>query len=77
MYHLDALRAWHCFNQACVQLRNLFWGQGYTGTSFEQYISQEPGRLEQRLYWSCMKSEWYVLCRMGIWRNFIIQTTVD
>lgn len=59
MYLLNALGAWHYFNQACVQLRNLFWRQGYTGLSFEQYISREPGRLEQRLYWSCMKSEWY------------------
>jgi hypothetical protein len=58
MYCLKAMPAWHFFNQACVQLQNLLWITGHTQSSYDQHIIRENRRLEQRLYWSCMKSEW-------------------
>ncbi|KAI1409253.1 vegetative cell wall protein gp1 [Hypoxylon sp. FL1857] len=53
MYSLKPLRAWSYFNQASVSFRNLVWmqTQGSVGGMLETQ------RLEQRLYWSCMKSE--------------------
>lgn len=53
MYSLKPLRAWTYFNQASVSFRNLVWmrTQRAVGDMLESQ------RLEQRLYWSCMKSE--------------------
>lgn len=67
MYHMDALRAWHFFNQACVQFRNLLWRHGHSQSVGGGQITTETRRLEQRLYWSCMKSEWqaYTLTELG------------
>ncbi|KAL3478319.1 hypothetical protein BJX99DRAFT_107854 [Aspergillus californicus] len=66
MYYINALRAWHYFNQACVQLQNLLWSSGHTESSYEGSISRETRRLEQRLYWSCMKSECELRCEIPL-----------
>ena len=61
MYLLNALQAWFYFNQACVQFQNL-WTRSRRGCGSNPDASTEVShkvrRLEQRLYWSCMKSEW-------------------
>ncbi|KAK7424101.1 hypothetical protein QQX98_000711 [Neonectria punicea] len=66
MYYMDPLRAWHFFNQACVQFRNLLWRRGNTQSSEESHVSSETRRLEQRLYWSCMKSECELRCEINL-----------
>ncbi|KAI1451721.1 vegetative cell wall protein gp1 [Annulohypoxylon moriforme] len=53
MYSLKPLSAWNYFNQASVCFRNLVWMQ----TQRVVGDMLESQRLEQRLYWSCMKSE--------------------
>ncbi|KAI1385482.1 vegetative cell wall protein gp1 [Hypoxylon trugodes] len=53
MYSLRPLRAWSYFNQASVSFRNLVWMRTQKGAG----DMLEKQRLEQRLYWSCMKSE--------------------
>jgi hypothetical protein len=58
MYLMNTLQAWHCINQACVQLRNLLWIQENYQSSYFGQASQGTRHLAQRLYWSCMKSEW-------------------
>ncbi|KPM44215.1 hypothetical protein AK830_g2353 [Neonectria ditissima] len=66
MCYMDALRAWNFFNQACVQFRNLLWRRGNTRPSEDGHISSEKRRLEQRLYWSCMKSECELRCEISL-----------
>ncbi|KAH7134450.1 vegetative cell wall protein gp1 [Dactylonectria macrodidyma] len=66
MYHMDALRAWHFFNQACVQFRNLLWRHGNPQLRDDRQITTETRRLEQRLYWSCMKSECELRCEIAL-----------
>ncbi|KAH8675204.1 hypothetical protein BGZ61DRAFT_360721 [Ilyonectria robusta] len=66
MYHMDALRAWHFFNQACVQFRNLLWRHGHSQSTGGRQITTEMRRLEQRLYWSCMKSECELRCEIAL-----------
>ncbi|PYH96482.1 hypothetical protein BO71DRAFT_448645 [Aspergillus ellipticus CBS 707.79] len=66
MYFLNAMRAWHYFNQACVQLQNLLLTSSYTRTGDEGHIPRETQRLEQRLYWSCMKSECELRCEIPL-----------
>ncbi|XXH01798.1 hypothetical protein Hte_008159 [Hypoxylon texense] len=53
MYSLRPLRAWSYFNQASVSFRNFVWMRTQRGAG----EVPERQRLEQRLYWSCMKSE--------------------
>ncbi|KAI5928351.1 vegetative cell wall protein gp1 [Camillea tinctor] len=53
MYSLRPLRAWFYFNQASVNFQNVVWKRLFKGNSQEP----ETRRLEQRLYWSCLKSE--------------------
>jgi hypothetical protein len=51
MYSLRPLRAWYSFHRACVML------QIYLKTKPRTTIPVNE-RLERRLYWSCLKSEW-------------------
>ena len=51
MYSMRPLRAWMSFNQACA----IF--QTYLHTRCRQEANRDTKRLEQRLYWSCLKSE--------------------
>lgn len=55
MYTLSPLQAWFYFNRACVDLRNLLWARNRRRSP--DPVSQEARRLEQRLYWSCVKTE--------------------
>lgn len=62
MYCLSPLQAWFYFNRACVDFRNVMWVRsqqqrvGNEHSPLQQH-DQHQRRLEQRLYWSCMKSE--------------------
>ncbi|KAF5543892.1 heterokaryon incompatibility protein [Fusarium mexicanum] len=56
MYCLHPLQAWFHFNRACVDLRNILWTRSQIKSS--QATTQETRRLEQRLYWSCVKTEY-------------------
>ncbi|KAF5622962.1 heterokaryon incompatibility protein [Fusarium sp. NRRL 52700] len=56
MYCLHPLQAWFHFNRACVDVRNILWTRSQKKSS--QGITQETRRLEQRLYWSCVKTEY-------------------
>ena len=51
MYSLRPLKAWMSFNQSCA----IF--QTYLHTRSPQQAARATKRLEQRLYWSCLKSE--------------------
>ena len=51
MYSLRPLKAWTSFHQACL----LF--QTYLHSPRRQEADRATRRLEQRLYWSCLKSE--------------------
>ncbi|KAF4919665.1 1-aminocyclopropane-1-carboxylate oxidase [Colletotrichum viniferum] len=64
MYSLRPLRAWSYFNQACVQFKNLLWRR--TQRRAPENMSQKARRLEQRLYWSCMKSECELRCEIPL-----------
>lgn len=55
MYLLNPLKAWYHFSHACEQFRNQQWRSAHKRGGD---MSRETRRLEQRLYWSCMKSEW-------------------
>lgn len=57
MYSLRPLEAWSHFNRACVDLRNLLWLRSQRRSPENHAVSRETHRLEQRLYWSCVKSE--------------------
>ncbi|KAG5766325.1 hypothetical protein H9Q72_005628 [Fusarium xylarioides] len=56
MYCLHPLQAWFHFNRACVDLRNILWTRSQKKSS--EASTQETCRLEQRLYWSCVKTEY-------------------
>ncbi|KAF4437259.1 heterokaryon incompatibility [Fusarium acutatum] len=56
MYCLRPPQAWFHFNRACVDLRNILWTRSQKKSS--QATTQETRRLEQRLYWSCVKTEY-------------------
>jgi hypothetical protein len=58
MYLLNPLKAWYYFSDASTQFRDHLWRTTHKRSG--QVMSREMKRLEQRLYWSCMKSEWYV-----------------
>lgn len=60
MYCINAMEAWSYFNQACVQFRSLLWFRTKGGTSSLETSMSATRRLEQRLYWSCLKSELFV-----------------
>ncbi|KAF5501129.1 Echinocandin B biosynthetic cluster transcription factor ecdB [Colletotrichum siamense] len=64
MYSLRPLPAWSYFNQACVQFKNLLWRR--TQRRAPENMSQKARRLEQRLYWSCMKSECELRCEIPL-----------
>jgi hypothetical protein len=52
MYSLRPFQAWLSFNRACTTFQNYLLTQ-----SLQAVQSQASRRLEQRLYWSCLKSE--------------------
>ncbi|KAH7221669.1 hypothetical protein BKA60DRAFT_595530 [Fusarium oxysporum] len=52
----SCLVAWFHFNRACVDLRNILWTRSQKKSS--EATTQETRRLEQRLYWSCVKTEY-------------------
>ncbi|KAK1517164.1 vegetative cell wall protein gp1 [Colletotrichum costaricense] len=64
MYSLRPLQGWFYFNQASVQFKNLYWRRAQRRNW--QSISQKTRRLEQRLYWSCMKSECELRCEIPL-----------
>ncbi|KAK6210047.1 vegetative cell wall protein gp1 [Colletotrichum tabaci] len=64
MYTLHPLQAWFYFNQACVQFKSLLWRRSQRRNPHN--ISQKTRRLEQRLYWSCMKSECELRCEIPL-----------
>ncbi|KZL84807.1 vegetative cell wall protein gp1 [Colletotrichum incanum] len=64
MYTLQPLQAWFYFNQACVQFKNILWRRSQRRSPHA--ISQKTRRLEQRLYWSCMKSECELRCEIPL-----------
>ncbi|KAK7458600.1 vegetative cell wall protein gp1 [Colletotrichum acutatum] len=64
MYSLRPLQGWFYFNQASVQFKNLFWRRAQRRNW--QSVSQKTRRLEQRLYWSCMKSECELRCEIPL-----------
>ncbi|KAJ4263517.1 hypothetical protein NW762_006336 [Fusarium torreyae] len=64
MYCLRPLQAWFHFNRACVDLRNILWTRSQNKSS--NTISREKHRLEQRLYWSCVKSEYELRCEIPL-----------
>ncbi|KAF6836705.1 vegetative cell wall protein gp1 [Colletotrichum plurivorum] len=64
MYSLHPLQAWFYFNQACVQFKNILWRR--TQRRSAESVSQKARRLEQRLYWSCMKSECELRCEIPL-----------
>ncbi|TQN65581.1 hypothetical protein CSHISOI_09840 [Colletotrichum shisoi] len=64
MYTLHPLQAWFYFNQACVQFKSLLWRRSQRRNPLN--ISQKTRRLEQRLYWSCMKSECELRCEIPL-----------
>ncbi|KAM5345649.1 hypothetical protein ACJ41O_011510 [Fusarium nematophilum] len=68
MYCLRPLQAWFHFNRACVDLRNLLWArsQRRPNPMGSHDISREMHRLEQRLYWSCVKSEYELRCEIPL-----------
>lgn len=51
MYSLRPLRAWSSFNRACVTLQTYLMAKARS-------VGPASERLERRLYWSCLKSEW-------------------
>jgi hypothetical protein len=51
MYSIRPLKAWLSFNRACLILQTCL--QARSGTM----LSRSQKRLEQRLYWTCLKSE--------------------
>ncbi|KAL0932441.1 fungal specific transcription factor domain-containing protein [Colletotrichum truncatum] len=64
MYSLRPLPAWFYFNQACVQFKNILWRR--TQRRIPEHTDQKARRLEQRLYWSCMKSECELRCEIPL-----------
>ncbi|CAH0058243.1 unnamed protein product [Clonostachys solani] len=64
MYTLSPLQAWFYFNRACVDLRNLLWARNRRRSP--DPVSQEARRLEQRLYWSCVKTEYELRCEIPL-----------
>lgn len=51
MYSLRPLRAWLSFNHACTTFQTCLHSRS------RRAVSRSAKRLEQRLYWSCLKSE--------------------
>lgn len=75
MYNLQPQQAWFYFHQASMQLQTHLWRKSQIRYPSDTSISHRPNpqerrleqRLEQRLYWSCMKTEWYVQhCPLGL-----------
>ncbi|KAH7381168.1 vegetative cell wall protein gp1 [Phaeosphaeria sp. MPI-PUGE-AT-0046c] len=73
MYCLRPLKAWNYFNSACVQCRNLLWMRSQTSTPTDLHdrlkVDLPIGALrliEQRLYWSCLKSELELRCEIPL-----------
>ncbi|OAK96920.1 hypothetical protein IQ06DRAFT_229637 [Phaeosphaeriaceae sp. SRC1lsM3a] len=73
MYCLRPLKAWNYFNSACVQCRNLLWIRSQRSISVNPLapstVDPPTGALrliEQRLYWSCLKSELELRCEIPL-----------
>jgi hypothetical protein len=58
MYSIRPLDAWTSFHQASTTFHIYLKGR-QRDKEFQTQSSRTRG-LEQRLYWSCFKSEWYV-----------------
>ncbi|EXJ77958.1 hypothetical protein A1O3_09117 [Capronia epimyces CBS 606.96] len=70
MYTLRPQRAWFYFQQASLQLQNHLWRKSQIQTGGGLQVA-DPSflfdrRLEQRLYWSCMKSECELRCELPL-----------
>lgn len=57
MYMLRPLQAWDSFHRACVAFRMHIAAESKMSATFDRPLRT----LQNRLYWSCLKSEWYVL----------------
>ncbi|KAJ2902733.1 hypothetical protein MKZ38_000159 [Zalerion maritima] len=64
MYVLNPMQAWFYFNRACVDFENISWAQSRKASLQDQKVLRRSQRLEQRLYWSCMKSECELRCEV-------------
>ncbi|OIW31477.1 hypothetical protein CONLIGDRAFT_659864 [Coniochaeta ligniaria NRRL 30616] len=71
MYLLNPLKAWYYFSHASTQFRDHLWRT--TQKRSGQVVSRETKRLEQRLYWSCMKSECELRCEIPLPTSGITQ----
>jgi len=60
MYTLRPVEAWQNFLQASSTYHIYLKGQ-VRGSESNEVHANKNRLLEQRLYWSCFKSEWYVL----------------
>lgn len=62
MYALRPLEAWHNFVQASTTYYTYLQGRMRSAASHggDGVQVSRTRRLEQRLYWSCFKSEWYI-----------------
>lgn len=61
MYALRPLEAWHDFVQASTTYYTYLQGRMRSAASHGDGVQvSRTRRLEQRLYWSCFKSEWYI-----------------
>jgi hypothetical protein len=71
MYTLRPVEAWQHILQASSTYHIYLKGQVKGSESDATYVSKNRF-LEQRLYWSCFKSEWYVLWSSSLspWSNY-------
>ena len=72
MYTLRPMEAWQNFLQASttyyIYLQGRMRGGNDDGDGAEGRRASRTRRLEQSLYWSCFKSEWYV-ARISYWQH--------
>jgi len=59
---LRPVAAWTLLQTACVKLQALLYAKGLAeATGQASRIDSRAKHVEQRLYWSCVKAEWYVI----------------
>ncbi|CAI4212826.1 unnamed protein product [Parascedosporium putredinis] len=73
MFLLRPVKAWSYFHQACVLFRNYVWIRRARDAGVAEPRPREIQRLEQRLYWSCMKSECEIRCEIPLPSSGITQ----
>ncbi|KAK5045720.1 hypothetical protein LTR84_009089 [Exophiala bonariae] len=66
MYMLKPQQAWFYFQHASLQLQTHFWKKSQNRAAEEPITSHLERRLEQRLYWSCMKTECELRCEVPL-----------